>query len=161
MAMFLDRSKHGKSMIWLVATVLVIAPYLMWSTRAEFREASRRYAELAGAPTEVYLVADRFTELRPAGRSSKTHYLVQLTPQTPRRALAPSVIAEVSEARHAALRSGESWEARMAGTTPVFDPMETRFEFENQRWARTLGPLAILLALLLAFGHLSGRIYRS
>lgn len=159
--MFLDRSKHGSSMLWLIALVLLLAPYFMWSTRADLRAATQRYAALEGAPTQVYRVVDRFEELRPAGRSNKTHYLVQLTPQPPRRKLSPAVTVEVSEERYETVRNGESWEARMSHATPMFDPMETRYEYSNQRWARTLGPLAILIALLIAYGHLSGRIYRS
>ncbi len=158
--MRLDKHEHGGRVLLFCLMLLVIGPWLMWSTRADFRAAEQRYVGLLGAEQLEYRVADKWQEERGGGRSRSTHYFAQLTPGQPRRDLAAGVTVEISGKRFDLLRSGERWVARMQGSQPVFDPMETRFEFDRRSFGRIAGVISLLLVLLLGLGHASGRLYR-
>lgn len=154
----LSADTHGRRILMMCAAFLLLGPWWIWSTRAEYRQAVARHAALEGAAVAEYVVDGRDSEVRGSGKQRRTHYFLHVARGD--RANTGGYIVEVSETAYERTADGEVWTARLDGVQPVFDPLQTRLEYDRSRTGRIGGLTVLALAVVVFLLHRSGRLYR-
>lgn len=154
------RESHRGHLVGACVIFTLLGAWLMWSSRAAWRDAKDHYDALASAAVVTYQVTGRSNVVTGQGKNRVTTWFLHFVQPYPAPGAPRQVQVKVDRGVHDRTREGEVWSARIDAGQPVFDPARTDYESGIGRRKRVAGLVLAVLGVGLLALHLSGRLYR-